>query len=244
MRDRPPADRAQRLRQEASRTGADDAASTSADAGARAGPRRDVSFTSAGTAKQAGPAPRPSQPRTRALTCRAGYRPVGGQGRTGSRLRRQRDPPPAPSFRTPRPGREELAQGGAHGRSGPHGPRQLDRRALSTGPRSRRGSRAPSRTAVRRDELVEARSASTGFSQPSDLRLRPRADADPVHARPGARRARTRSAATDTAGTTAQPARADRAGMSPVRFDPYATLRALEQERVAYVIIGGLARVL
>jgi len=32
--------------------------------------------------------------------------------------------------------------------------------------------------------------------------------------------------------------------MSPVRFDPYATLRALEQERVAYVIIGGLARVL
>jgi hypothetical protein len=32
--------------------------------------------------------------------------------------------------------------------------------------------------------------------------------------------------------------------MSPSRFDPYAILRALEEERVSYVIIGGLARVL
>jgi hypothetical protein len=32
--------------------------------------------------------------------------------------------------------------------------------------------------------------------------------------------------------------------MSPARFDPYAILRELEQERVSYVIIGGLARVL
>ncbi len=32
--------------------------------------------------------------------------------------------------------------------------------------------------------------------------------------------------------------------MSPNRFDPYAILHALEDERVSYVIIGGLARVL
>jgi hypothetical protein len=32
--------------------------------------------------------------------------------------------------------------------------------------------------------------------------------------------------------------------MSPAPFDPYAILHALEQERVSYVIIGGLARVL
>ena len=32
--------------------------------------------------------------------------------------------------------------------------------------------------------------------------------------------------------------------MSPSRFDPYAILHALEEERVSYVIIGGLARVL
>ncbi len=32
--------------------------------------------------------------------------------------------------------------------------------------------------------------------------------------------------------------------MSPTRFDPYAILRELEQGRVSYVIIGGLARVL
>lgn len=32
--------------------------------------------------------------------------------------------------------------------------------------------------------------------------------------------------------------------MSPTRFDPYAILHALEEERVSYVIIGGLARVL
>ena len=32
--------------------------------------------------------------------------------------------------------------------------------------------------------------------------------------------------------------------MSPARFDPYAILHALEQGRVDYVIIGGLARVL
>jgi hypothetical protein len=32
--------------------------------------------------------------------------------------------------------------------------------------------------------------------------------------------------------------------MTPSRFDPYAILHALEEERVSYVIIGGLARVL
>jgi hypothetical protein len=32
--------------------------------------------------------------------------------------------------------------------------------------------------------------------------------------------------------------------VSPVRFDPYAIVRELEQARVSYVIIGGLARVL
>ena len=32
--------------------------------------------------------------------------------------------------------------------------------------------------------------------------------------------------------------------MTPSRFDPYAILHTLEEERVSYVIIGGLARVL
>jgi hypothetical protein len=32
--------------------------------------------------------------------------------------------------------------------------------------------------------------------------------------------------------------------MSPPRFDPYAVLHALDTERVSYVIVGGLARVL
>ncbi len=32
--------------------------------------------------------------------------------------------------------------------------------------------------------------------------------------------------------------------MSRPRFDPYAVLRALDEERVSYVVIGGLARVL
>lgn len=32
--------------------------------------------------------------------------------------------------------------------------------------------------------------------------------------------------------------------MSPARFDPYAILHELEQARVAYVVIGGLARVI
>jgi hypothetical protein len=32
--------------------------------------------------------------------------------------------------------------------------------------------------------------------------------------------------------------------MSPTRFDPYAIVRELEQARVSYVIVGGLARVL
>jgi hypothetical protein len=32
--------------------------------------------------------------------------------------------------------------------------------------------------------------------------------------------------------------------MSPARFDPYAVLHALEEKRVSYVIVGGLARVL
>jgi hypothetical protein len=32
--------------------------------------------------------------------------------------------------------------------------------------------------------------------------------------------------------------------VSPTRFDPYAILHALEEKRVAYVLVGGLARVL
>ena len=32
--------------------------------------------------------------------------------------------------------------------------------------------------------------------------------------------------------------------MSPARFDPYAVLRELERERVTYVMVGGLARVI
>ena len=32
--------------------------------------------------------------------------------------------------------------------------------------------------------------------------------------------------------------------MSPARFDPYAVLRELERERVTYVVVGGLARVI